>query len=125
LPCFGDEQAEASAGEGDAEVQFLLGTMYYNGDGVPMDYQEAAKWYRLAADQGDADAQHNLGRMYYNGYGVPMDYVVAHMWLNLSASQGNENAKKGRDISTSHMTPAQITEAQTMARKWMAAHPDI
>ena len=38
-------------------------------EGVPQNYAEALKWYRLAADQGDADAQYNLGVMYANGQG--------------------------------------------------------
>ena len=29
--------------------------MYAKGQGVPQDYAEALKWYRLAAAQGDAD----------------------------------------------------------------------
>jgi len=31
--------------------------MYEKGEGIPQDYQEAIKWYRLAAEQGNADAQ--------------------------------------------------------------------
>ncbi len=38
--------------------------MYDNGQGVPQDYAEAVKWYRLAAEQGYAYAQYNLGVMY-------------------------------------------------------------
>ena len=38
--------------------------MYDEGQGVPQDYAEAVKWYRMAADQGNADAQSNLGFMY-------------------------------------------------------------
>ena len=38
--------------------------MYANGMGVPQDYEEAVRLYRLAADQGDAEAQSNLGWMY-------------------------------------------------------------
>jgi hypothetical protein len=34
--------------------------MYEKGQGVPQDYKEAVKWYRLAAEQGYADAQTNL-----------------------------------------------------------------
>ena len=45
-------------------AQYNLGVMYDNGDGVPQDYKEAVKWYRLAAEQGDASAQYNLGLMY-------------------------------------------------------------
>ncbi len=54
--------------------------------------------------------------MYSNGEGVIQDYVRAHMWFNLSASQGNKNAKKNREKVTKKMTPAQIAEAQKMAR---------
>ncbi len=50
--------------------------MYDNGRGVPQDYQEALKWYRLAAEQGNAIAQYNLGFMYDNGEGVPQDQEV-------------------------------------------------
>ena len=34
--------------------------MYDNGHGVPQDYAEARKWYRLAADQGGISAQYDL-----------------------------------------------------------------
>ena len=40
------------AEQGDAQAQFTLGAMYYNGRGVPQDYKQAVKWYRLAAEQG-------------------------------------------------------------------------
>lgn len=34
--------------------------MYDDGLGVPQDFPEAAKWYRLAGEQGEAEAQFNL-----------------------------------------------------------------
>jgi len=87
--------------------------------GVPQDYQEAVKWYRLAADQGDADAQLLLALMYFSGKGVPKDNVLAHMWANLAASQGSdEDYLKKRDEIAKHMTPDQIAEAQRLAREW-------
>jgi TPR repeat protein len=64
------------AEQGDASAQYNLGVMYANGYGVPQDYAEAVRWYRLAAGQGNAKAQYNLGLMYYNGEGVPQDYAV-------------------------------------------------
>ena len=45
-----------AAEQGDAAAQNNLGFMYINGEGVPQDYQEALKWYSLAAEQGHADA---------------------------------------------------------------------
>ena len=50
--------------------------MYLNGAGVPQDYVEAVRWYRLAADQEVAGAQFSLGIMYANGRGVPEDEAV-------------------------------------------------
>jgi TPR repeat protein len=74
-------------------------------------------WYRKAADQGVIDAQFNLGIMYVYGSGV-QDYVQAHMWWNLAAVSGDEDAIKNRDKVAKKMTPAQIAEAQKLAREW-------
>ena len=43
------------------KAQFNLGNRYAKGLGVPQDYKEAVKWYRLSAEQGVAQAQYNLG----------------------------------------------------------------
>ena len=45
------------AEKGDSKAQNNLGMMYGLGEGVPQDYQEAAKWHRKAAEQGNASAQ--------------------------------------------------------------------
>ena len=93
--------------------------MYYNGKGVPQDYAEAFKWWRLAAEQGDAKAQSNLGSLYEYGQGVLQDNVMAHMWYNLAAANGNEKSGEWRDEITKEMTPAAIEKAQAMARDCM------
>lgn len=63
--------------------------------------------------------------MYYYGPGVPQDYVEAHKWYNLAAArfsaaeaEQRESAVKNRDIIAAKMTPAQIAEAQRLAREW-------
>jgi hypothetical protein len=40
------------------------------------------------------------------------------MWFNLSAAQGKQDAAHNRDVAVQHMTPAQIAEAQKLAREW-------
>ena len=72
--------------------------MFYNGEGVPQDYVEAAQWYRLAAEQGFAAAQGRLGVMYSNGKGVPQDYVEAAKWFRLGAEQGNATAQNNLGV---------------------------
>ena len=57
------KQCRALALEGDAEAQYLLGTMYENGLGVRFNDEEAKKWYRKAAAQGYAEARRALRRM--------------------------------------------------------------
>ena len=81
------------------------------------------RWYRKAAEQGDAGAQNNLGVMYDKGQGVTQNYVQAHMWSNLAASRAKgvavrDAAAKNRDILAGRMTPAQVAEAQRLARAW-------
>ena len=67
--------------------------MYRHGEGVPQDYAEAARLYRLAAVQGNAKAQNNLGLMYDNGQGVPQDDAEAARLYRLAAVQGNAGAQ--------------------------------
>ena len=81
------------------------------------------KWNRKAAEQGDAGAQYNLGVMYDNGQGVPQNYAQTHMWFNFAASRfppgdRRDIAVKSRDNVAMRMTPAQISEAQKLAREW-------
>ena len=61
--------------------------------------------------------------MYAGGLGVQKDYITALMWMYLAAAQGDEQALEGSVILANLMTPAQIEEAQRLAREWLAAHP--
>ena len=82
------------------------------------DYATALRLIRPLAEQGDANAQYILGVFYDNGLGVPQDKIRAYMWFNLSAAQGREGAAAFRDLIARRMTPAQIAEAQKLAREW-------
>jgi TPR repeat protein len=105
-----------------------VGLMYYEGKGVVQNYIEAVKWFRKAADSNDVEAQYQLGLMYYDGHGIPQDYMQAHMWLNIAASHiyaGDKESRDERDeiirkrnMAARKMTPAQIAEAQKLAREW-------
>ncbi len=111
-----------AAEQGHVTAQLNLGNMYRKGQGVPQDHAEAVKWYRKAAEQGHGWSQYNLGLMYGRGLGVPQDYVQAHMWFNLAALRfppgARAEAAKKRNIVAKLMTPAQIAEAQRLAREW-------
>src|SRR6266481_492064 len=109
------------ANDGDAAAQYNLGLLYMAGQGVPQDYSDAMIWFQRAAEQGHSVAKLYLGVMYAEGRGVPQDYVRAHMWISLSAAQGEQRAVKTLEMAERWMTPAQINEAQKLARDWKPA----
>lgn len=98
---------------GDAEKQFVLGKVYYEGAGVPQDYNEAVKWFRLAADQGSVESQHMLGVMYDRGDGMPQDYSKATEWYREAADQGFAPAQYdlGSQYATGDGVPQNFSEA--------------
>lgn len=108
----------AKAQSGDALAQHDLASIYKMGNGVPIDYALAAKWYRKAAEQGDADSQLNLGMMCQNGFGVQKDQREAAKWYQNAADQGNAVAEfflgglyeRGEGVSRDYQRAAQWYE---------------
>jgi TPR repeat protein len=78
-------------------AQFARGAMYHNGNGVPSDSKEAAKWFWLAADQGHVQAQYHLALLCFGGR-VPQDYKQALKWWRLAAYQGDATAQFGLGV---------------------------
>jgi TPR repeat protein len=118
-----------AAAAGNAMAASTLGDMYYYGRDVPQDYASAVMWWQTAADQGIAIAQLNLSVMYANGDGVEQDYVKSHMYANLAAAhlplgEDREIAVKNRDVIAKTLTPAQLAEAQRLAREWRPKEAD-
>jgi TPR repeat protein len=108
------------AEQGDADAQFNLGSLYYQGWGVPQDYKEAVKWLRKAAEQNHIFAQTSLGTVYYDGVQgvIEKDYPQSLMWFIFAAAQGDREAMEFRDSMADRMTPSQIVEAQKLAREF-------
>ncbi|MHB8090140.1 MAG: tetratricopeptide repeat protein [Syntrophales bacterium] len=108
------------AERGNADAQFNLGSLYYQGWGLPQDYQEAVHWFRKAAEQRHPHAQATLGTIYAEGVQgvIAKDYPQALMWFIFAAAQGDAEAMEFRNELAARMTPAQITEAQKMAREF-------
>ena len=54
-----------------------LGLMCGKGEGVILDYAEAVKWYRKAAEQGNLGAQNNLGWLHSVAAGIHQSHSEA------------------------------------------------
>ncbi len=125
------------AEQGNAEAQFMLGSMYADGTVLDQDAVAAAQWFLRSAEQGYARSFLPLGRAYLNGQGVAQDYVSAHLWFNIAAARlsGEDRAVAvaERDRVQAQMVGNQLQEAQRLARQWaptgdrserVAAQPD-
>jgi tetratricopeptide (TPR) repeat protein len=65
-------------------------------------YEDAAFWYRQAADRNWPWSQNNLGILYLYGRGVPLNFKRGVELLRAAAEQNNANAKRnyeGQDFS--------------------------
>ena len=76
------KKLETLAERGHAESAFLLGSIYYNGDGVVVNFPLALKWLRKAADANHAGAQFLLGLMYAEGHGVRRNLDTTVKWFD-------------------------------------------
>jgi TPR repeat protein len=65
-----------------------------------LNFTEAMRWYRLAADQGFAEAQIIIGNMYASAQGVPRDFTEAMRWYRLAADQGLPKPRSLLEICT-------------------------
>jgi uncharacterized protein len=107
------------AHEGHSGAQFNLGVLYAVGRGVPQDYGQAARWYRLAAEHGHALAQCNLGVLYEKGEGVSRSDAEAIRWYRMAADQGNPGGQNnlGRMYEQGLGVPRDPSQAAAWYRK--------
>ena len=92
------KQVLQDANAGDISACAYLGKMYYAGDGVAQNYNEAFKWFQKAADNGVTGAYTWLGSMYYDGQGVAQNYEKAFLWTKKAAEHGAADAYVGLGV---------------------------
>ena len=76
----------------DAAAMTLLGELYNQGLGVRRDPDQAARWYRLAAERGDVHAMSSLGLMAADGRGTDRGPAAARAWFEKAAALGEPTA---------------------------------
>ena len=99
--------------ENNAEAQFLLGSLYINGDGVEKNDTKGLSWIMKSArqgydqarsralaismylaNQGDADAMYNVGYMCLHGWGGEQNTDIGMGWLESAAKNGHDRSAK-------------------------------
>ena len=84
--------------------------------GPMLDYPEVMRWYYLAEEQDRTDAQYNLGLMYYNGDGVAQDYTEAAKWYYRAAERGLADAQY--NLGRMYYNGDGVVQDYTEAAKW-------
>lgn len=80
------------AEKGNADAQIYLGD-YWGNYGTPEGNEEAAKWYRRAADAGSPKGKWKLGSCYYSGKGVECNQEKAFEYYRMAAREGDNVAQ--------------------------------
>lgn len=105
-----------AANSGNARAQLIVGLKYLDGEGVPSNPTEAAKWLTKAADAGEPVAQYRLGGLYERGTGVAADPVKAVRLYLAAANQGSRKAMHNLAVAYAEGTGVKKDYAE--ASRW-------
>lgn len=83
---------KAAASSGNPSALNALGSLYYDGRGVPRDLVKARRDYREAARKGSLSGARNFGWMLWKGEGGAPDFKRARTWLEVAARGGDPRA---------------------------------
>jgi hypothetical protein len=82
------EQVKQAAAKGDPAACFELADRCSNGDGLPLDYKQAATLFEQAAKGGVANGWYRLGKIYHDGLLAAPDYGLALEYFTTAARAG-------------------------------------
>lgn len=93
----------------DEWSSYMIASLYYSGEGVEKNYNEAYKWFSKSALFGYSGAQYDIGYLYKYGevdeklfefafflkkfQGCQRDMKLSFSWFSKSAAQGDTSAK--------------------------------
>lgn len=111
---------------GDADAQYEVGRMYLDGEGVPPNPAQAARWLEMAAQKNHVAAQATLGDMLVSGHGVPKMPERGYMWLSVAKERATP-AQRDWVLQLLHRAETVLSDEQEKgahrsAESWIAAN---
>lgn len=108
---------------GHPVAEWLMGNIYFFGQGVPRNFVRAREMFEQAAEQGYFPAFAPTAQMHEQGLGTPPDPSKAYLWYNVAAAQLPDSAERTdmierRETVANQLTPAQIEAAQKRANNF-------
>lgn len=123
LPASFESYAQA-AEAGLIEAQTAVAWAYFQGLGVPKNYEQSYAWTLRAATHPTAPRrlmsgpQRFVAYMLAQGLGVEKDVVLAYAWANVSAATGDKEAKELLKQLDQSLDASQVREAQRISSSW-------
>ncbi len=105
---------------GHALAQDILGNMYEDGDGAPLDIKVAVELYRQSADQDCPPGLYDYGMLFLDGHGVPKDEERGFALISRAVKLGDD-PEHIFTLSVCHLkgigTPVDVPTAIKLLRK--------
>ncbi len=117
---------QQAASNGDAQAQFLLANLYYEGKVIPKDLALAINWFQRASLQGHAQAQYQIAFMLWYGEGVSRNPTEAYVMIKMSAVNGFDEAMNAAELFAEGLTEDQQSRAfYTLSRIFKNYHSNL
>ena len=107
-----------AAEEGLSLAQYNLGILYFTGQGVEQNFNEAFEWTKRAAEQGHLNAQFNLGSLYLDGQGTQVSVLEGVNWFTQAAKNGHANS--AYTLAKMHQEGDFVDSDLVLAHAWAA-----
>ena len=101
------------------EAHYAVAMLYWQGQGVAVDFRQAYDWLLKAAEMGHAGAQAKLGFLYTDGKAVARDHGQAFEWFSQAAKGGNVDGLYNLGIF--YLYGWGVEQDTTMAAQYLAA----
>ena len=112
-----------AADQGLPEAGLSYGSVLFSGEyGMATDYDNAARYLKIAAAADIAAAQNILGMMSDFGWGIPADKVMAEQWFRKAALQGDLKAQA--NLGTILGPLSEVKETRIEALAWLMLASD-
>jgi len=114
-----ESKVRACAEAGEAEAEYQLASMYWEGRAVHRDHTQALKWIQWAAEHGHREAQIRLAELYERGKGISRDYVQAARMYAMGAERGDPESgiRLAQLYLKGQAVPQSDTEARTLLER--------
>jgi len=112
------QELQQAADTGDADAQFLLASLYRDGDGVASDPAKAFELAVKSAGQGNANGEWLLGVLYKNGEGTESNMELAAQNFEAAAEQGDPWSQAM--LGGFYMNGTGVTQDKANAYKWLS-----